>query len=131
VVSKGEETHDAALDERRSMGAARGEGALERLQCRSTEEKGGCTARSCPGEKGKKGWGWFDVVCARARGGATTHGDGGGGQLSGEQGKRAGGGGRSWYGGAWAASGESGPARGEGKWVGPRKTVSGGGGKLI
>jgi hypothetical protein len=69
VVSKGEETHDAALDERRSMGAARGEGALERLQCRSTEEKGGCVARSCPGEKGKKGWGWFDVVCARARGG--------------------------------------------------------------
>jgi hypothetical protein len=35
------------------------------------------------------------------------------------------------YGAAWAALGEHGPAGEEGKWAGPRETVTGGGGKLI
>jgi hypothetical protein len=35
------------------------------------------------------------------------------------------------YSAVLAALGEHGLARGEGKWAGPRETVSGGGGKLI
>jgi hypothetical protein len=35
------------------------------------------------------------------------------------------------YSGTWAAPGECGPARGEGKWAKHSETVPGGGGKLI
>jgi hypothetical protein len=83
TVSKGEVTCNAALDERRSTGAARGRGGA---QAASTWKHRGERVQRCSslsGKKGEKGVGRSGTVCARARGGGgrqrtETTGVGGG-----------------------------------------------------
>jgi hypothetical protein len=130
AVSKGEETHDAALDERRSMGAARGRGGARAASMPKHRGERGLRCSFLSGRKGEKGVGVVRCCVRSSEGGGRQRTEmAGAGSCRASRGSALGG--RSWYGGAWAASGESGPARGEGKWVGPRKTVSGGSGKLI
>jgi hypothetical protein len=100
------------------------------------EFEGGCQWFLALKQRGKMGRGektgaslgaWLrrerglDVACARAKGGPTASGDDGGGWPLSKQRRRA-------AGGITVARGL---AVKEGKWAGPRETVSGGGGKLI
>jgi hypothetical protein len=130
AVSKGEVTRNATLDERWSMGATRGRGGARATLMPKHRGESGWRCLSLSGRKGEKGVGRSGGVCARARGRVAdnTQRRRGWGAV-GRAGEAPWGGVR--YSAVLAALGECGLARGEGKWVGPRETVSGGGGKLI
>jgi hypothetical protein len=74
------------------MGAARGRGGARAASMPKHRGERGLHCSFLSGRKGEKGVGVVRCGVRSSEGGATTHGDGGGGQLSGEQGKRAGGG---------------------------------------